>query len=77
MEKPIRKKRSSIATVGGKQYVSFAQLYRSLAKDISLNTFKGILKANGIECTYAAGGTQWYDLKKAEDTFKQVDDSEI
>ena len=64
-----RKKRSTVANVAGRDFVSFSELYRRLAKDVSLKTFKGILESKGVKPSYESGSTQWYDLKNAEEAF--------
>lgn len=68
-----RKKRSTIAFISGVAFVSFSELYRRLAKDISLKTFKGILESKNVRPAYASGSTQWYDLKNAEEAFTAQD----
>jgi hypothetical protein len=69
-----RKKRSTIATVAGVDYISFSGLYKQLASNVSLKTFKGILEAKGVKPAYNSGSTTWYDLTKAKDAFHTVDD---
>lgn len=65
----MRKPRSTVAIVAGREYVSFSGLYKRLAEDVSVATFKGIIEAKGINPAYKSGSTQWYDLKAAQEAF--------
>jgi len=71
-----RKKRSTLATVAGIDYVSFSGLYKRLASNVSLKTFKGLLEAHGVHPAYSSGYTQWYDLSNAEKAFNPILDSD-
>lgn len=64
-----RKVRSTVANIAGKEYVAFSTLYKQMASNISLKTFKGILESKGVKPTYTSGSTNWYDLKAANDVF--------
>lgn len=65
----MRKPRSTVANVAGREYVSFSGLYSRLAKDVSLKTFRGILESKNIVPAYKSGSTQWFDLKAAQEAF--------
>lgn len=71
-----RKKRSTVATVAGVDYVSFSGLYKRLASNVSLKTFKGLLEARGVRPTYSSGSTQWYDLQIAVKAFNPILESD-
>lgn len=67
METKPRKKRSTIANIAGRDYVATSTLFKMFAKNVSIQTFKGMLNSLGVTPTFKNGTTHWYDLGSARE----------